>query len=610
MNQQIKETRELKRAITTEVVTSALDIDFRKFYKLYLIDTTTEQCKGLSVAAAIICNAAEYMQNNSISTKKSWFFELLAEIVDMMGVKYIPLHPRRLREKIVKKLEGESIENIIFLPRAGNQNRRIEGGQELEAWLYYLRSAPQNFTNALIIRKIKMQCQLLGRLVPSDSWFNERLAEKEVQFLTADGRFGNKGRLGNKYRGYNMLENALFAGDAWQMDGTRVNMIDHKSEGGKQAFLYIVAVRDVHSGACLGVCFSTTEDRWMYINALRMAALKVGYLPCQLVHDKFPGHNTDEWQNITERLLRNGVKVTVSTAATGKAQQERWFGTLQTCFMAQSNYYYGEGIQSRRLYAHRTGDFVKEQRRIAKAEGWDFSRSCDEALRVLEAYNNTPLSHYSRKRKNVTESPEQLHDMSEKPNVIKSALHKVVTLQCFGNSKILQIRGGGRLVTEIYGTEHIFEISEFHIISTMKAVRIAYDLEDLSQVEMFDVATDKWLGTAKATERIQLFGANPEYDKLGQSKKRLATLEQSRREAMSSKIQNADEGHLALLMNGQVDKGIAEQAETDFFLHTYDEKAARRELPSGEGLENRGLNGQLSDENDDDNFNVDVRAMY
>jgi hypothetical protein len=562
-----QETKISRKEIVNRVVMAAIKDDYRKYYALYAIDNP-KQCSGLSISAAIVDNAKSFIDRENVNPKKFWFFEILAEIIEEMSIKYLPYHPRRLREKITQRIEGKEIQEVISLPRAGNQNRALEGSEEIEAWTLYLRNSGKNFTNAFIERKVKLVCELTGKKCPSESWFAQRLASKEVQYLTSDGRFGAKGRLGNKHRGYNLIAAPLFAGDAWQIDGTRSNLIPFKMSDGKEVYLYKIAVRDVYSGQCLGVCFGIVENGLSVIDALRMAAMNAGYLPNHIIHDKFPGHNAQEWKLVAERLTKVGVKITTTATATGKAQQERWFGTLQTVFMQGSAYYYGEGIQSRRLYAHRSGEQLKKQKTLAKQQGWDFSTACEEMQKVIEAYNNTPFSEYSRKFKNVTASPRQLHDQSDKPNAIFITHHSITTLQILGYSKELTIKGGGRLETEILGAKFYYNIDDFLIISKYDKVRIAYDLDKLDSVEVFDLDNDRWLCTAKEDKPIQIFGATPQYGELQKSKTRLKNLEILKRETLAAKMTPAEETVVLLEGGAWASKDRLQEAENSFYALT------------------------------------------
>lgn len=83
----------------------------------------------------------------------------------------------------------------------------------------------------------------------------------------------------------------------------------------------------------LGYSFDYVENSLGWLSAVRMAIQRVGHLPHRLVTDKFPGHNTEEISNFLKLIEKQGTTVIFTSAATGKARLERWFGTLQTVFM-------------------------------------------------------------------------------------------------------------------------------------------------------------------------------------------------------------------------------------------------------------------------------------
>jgi hypothetical protein len=514
--------------------------------------------------------------NENINPCKHQFFKDVAQIVKENEVSYLPQNHRRLREKILPLLGNHKTDtfalnevqhtmknaaSVIKLPRLGNQNAVKHDDKTIIAWILILRKSGNNYTNALIIRKIQQMCELVGKTIPSTSWFEAYLAKQETKVLTAD-RWGSKGRKGNILRGYNPTQNALFAGDAWQMDGSRVNMVSWKGEDGKEHFLYVVVVRDIHSGSILGASFGEVEDRWMYINALKMAAIKTGYVPYELILDKFPGHNTDEFRHVEDRLKREGVKVTYTSRATGKAQIERWFGTLQTVFMMQSQYYYGEGIQSSRAYAHKSVEALKKTKQVAKANGWNFDKAVQETEMVLEAYNATPLSTYSRKHQNVAQSPMQLHDQSDKTNVTKLDIWK--PLKLFGLCKTLAIRNN-QLRTEIYKQEYLYRIEDAYTILHYKEVSMYYDVNDLREVVVMDKEGHKYLCTAKIQERAMIYGKDADWSILAKHKAHIKTIEAAKQTAFKEKTEAAtDMGEVDILMAGYVPKHLSEAAETAY----------------------------------------------
>ena len=333
-----------------------------------------ELAEAASVLQAIVC----IIRANEVNLKKNDFFMTVANAVSSLEVRYLPTNWRRLKEKILEAISVQNITEVITAPRLGNTNASKNFEGVIPAMVFAMRATGYNFSNAHIIRRISLVCELTERKAPSKSWFEALLAKQETKMLTST-RFGANGRKAQTFKSYNPVAGAVFAGDCWQMDGTRVNMVDWQEEG-KSKFLYVVAVRDVFSGACIGVSFGYNEDRYMYQNALKMAVQKAGYLPYNLILDKFPGHNTQEWETIVTKLENRGVQVKYTAKATGKAQVERWFGTLQSVFMMQSNFYYGEGIMSKRPFAHRSVETLKAIKKEAKKTSFDIEMGTSKSM--------------------------------------------------------------------------------------------------------------------------------------------------------------------------------------------------------------------------------------
>ena len=85
-----------------------------------------------------------------------------------------------------------------------------------------MRQMPQNYSNDYIIRKITEMCELTGKKIPSRRWFGQNVFElPATKFLTSK-RFGSS-RKSHIFKSYIPRQNALYAGDCWEMDATRVN---------------------------------------------------------------------------------------------------------------------------------------------------------------------------------------------------------------------------------------------------------------------------------------------------------------------------------------------------------------------------------------------------
>lgn len=518
---------------------------------------------NLAKACAVLEQTVKYIVDKDIDISKNRVFIDLAKLVEFYDVAYLPNNHRRLKEKIMPILQdGESVAGLIDLPRIGNTNSvKYADDDQLIAWVYQLRNSAKNFTNTYIIRKIKTMCVMLEKPVPSDSWFSNILAQDHTAFLTAEGRYGKKGRKSWLYRGYIPTQGALHAGDCWQADGTRVNFIGHKSDDGSEKFLYVIAIRDVHSGDLLGLHLDTKEDRWGYINALRMAVDFTGYLPYELVHDRFPGHQTDEWEAVKEKLQTAGVKVTITSLPNAKSAVERMFGTIQTVFMQDSEYYYGEGIQSRRDYAHRAPEYLYQVRKRANKAGWNFDESWQEMMKVVDRYRNTKLSDYSRKYHDIKLSPRQLHEQSEKPAVIWA--DALLRIELFGLEKPAQIKHSGLIKTEIQRVTYHYQVDDYEVLSQYKDVRLKYDMEDLSTVYIFD-QEENYLCEAREFRAPVLSGPDADYKALGKAKARLKQIEEKRKADLEDKIREA--GEVELLLAGMSDKDEVSNAETEWLM--------------------------------------------
>lgn len=528
---------------------------------------------------------------------------IVANLVNMLEVGYIPTNERRLKEKIDSVLSGMAISDTIRPPRVGNTNAKRIDDPDIVSWIIQMRGMPQNYTNSFIIRKIRSICALSSKPVPSVSWFNNYLATHEVKWVTAPGRFGNKSKHGHIYKGYVPVQNALFAGDCWQIDGTRVNFIPHTQPNGEEKSLYIIAVRDVHSGDVIGVHFDVKEDRWGYVNALKMAVVTTGYLPYELITDRFPGHNTPEWMAIEERIEAMGTKITKSHTATGKAKLERWFSTLQVVFMQNSQYYYGEGVQSRSIYAHRTAEYLNAAKKQAKKEGWDFDSAWKEAIKIIEAYRNTPLSEYSRKFKTVNETPAQLHEQSDKPHVYQVDYLNQVFL--FGLEKSVQIRSNGIINTEIMRVPYVYVVNDIKVISKYRQVIFNYDLDDLSKVFIYTKTNSGeliYLCEAVEQRAAEMYGPDVNYSTLAKAKSRNKRIEDHRSELIAAAKEQAGE-EFDLLLGGLNEKDKVLSAEEAWLT-----EHAKDWIDHGQPRIVTKLDIEETDEEDMSDF--DIRNMY
>ena len=458
--------------------------------------------------------------------------------------------------------------------------RQFKNNDFIKGRLVELASSQRNYSSAFIYRKLRLISQQNGfDKYPSERWVSNELKSPEIKYLIQQ-RYGANTRFNAHYRGYTPAQSALFAGDAWMVDGTRVNIVDHKGKwtdaNGKrhtgQKFLYIVAVRDVMSGLPIGWEYCYDESAKAVIGALSMAVRNAGYLPYEFIYDRFPGHNTDEWLWTEEQLRIKGVIMTKAHKAEGKANIERWFGTLQSVFMAESDLYYGEGVKSSRSYAHRSKEYVTEMRMWATKNNFNFDDACRETNTIIENYINTPYSHYSRKFKSIDKSPQQLHDESDKPNVYPVDQPQYCFL--FGLRKQVSIRNY-MIQTQIEGATYYYGIDDVDLTEKYTGVKLwnCFDYEDLSTVHLFD--GNNYLGSFNEVPPAQRFGPKKDMRAVGITKKiaekneerrqqRLKDIERRKQASIETDDEDAISPEVGIMQGGNIAKRLYEAAETAF----------------------------------------------
>ncbi len=574
-----KEFIELKNNAIQQQSINPLEELIKAFLNDYQInlphygDCTKQQQTALAKAASFLQACCQYMAANGIESTNTSYFKQANQLLQTFDIKYLPKNYRGFRELLLEACKTTSpITALVKLPRKGNANAAQHiHDEEVASWILNMRFEGKNFTNAHIIRKVKWLCTISDKPVPSDRWIGMQMETANNKFLTAAGRYGMKGKHGQSQRAYTPFANALFAGDCWQVDGSRVNILNFKQKVtindeatgkerkiDKETFISVVAVRDVHSGDILGHSFNLAENRWTYMQALQMAVETAGYLPYEIVFDRFPGHNTPEFISFAEDLRNRGVKITFTHSAEGKAKIERWFGTLQTVFMSDSNYYYGEGIQSMNKYAHRSKEYLKKLRKQANEQGWNWEAACDEANKIIEAYRHTKYSYYSRKFKAIEQTPAQLHQSSEKPNVRLIEPEQYAYL--FGIKRKAKIANMGLIDFEVNGVMFNYRCANYDIVREHEYVLISYLLDDMSSINIYEL-TDRpirrHLGVAEEIPAIVPHGTEA-FKGYGKQQAIIKQLQDFQNQELEYRMAVGFDS-MGLLEQGGVNKNIYEQ---------------------------------------------------
>lgn len=558
----------INRAV--EVQNDIEQLVLRAVYSSFKLFLKFKMSEDEARSAAVIHEASLHVEQNSISFNKSAFFKDLADELALHNMKYLPKTWRVLRDKIKSYSEGVSITELIFAKNIGNQNGSIHANNmQLQSWLDDLGADNRNFSAATIYRKITTICIQSDVKPPSQRWVNSWLSDPQTQFRLHQ-RYGANSRFNHKYRSYTPTQSALYAGDCWDIDGTRVNIIDHKAtiyEKGKRVtknkFLYIIAVRDVMSGLPIGWEYCYEESTDAVINALTTAVSNAGYLPYEIRYDRFPGHNTEDWMWLKNQLRKMGVTMTQTVKAEGKANIERWYGTLQSVFMSESDLYYGEGVKSTRRSAHRSKEYVMKMRNWAQRYSFNFDDACREMDKILNAYASTSFSKWSTKYKKIDKSPAELHNECTHPNTIEISYHQFCYL--FGLRKEVSIRNY-MIQTQIDGATYYYGIDDVEVVEKYTGIKLTncFDIENLDYVHLYDGETH--VGTFERLIPAQQYGPEKDMRAVGKMKaigeKMKAAQKEKRQKYTVLNNHEPATSEVGALLTGRVPKSVYEDAET------------------------------------------------
>ncbi len=515
---------------------------FSKYYSNIDQEHKVKLCKS----AAVVAYTLQYIHDTGYNTKKFQLFDEMAALISEYQLSYIPMNRRRIKEKILLAEAGTPINEIVKMPRIGNANasKYIDDSQ-IEKWIYELASNPKNFSDAYIIRKITELCNIQGRKIPSQETIRQKLVNRETRFLTSVIRHGTGTRAAADYEGTIPIASAPFAGDCWQVDATRINMIGHERTihiDGKTiktvSNLMVCAVIDIYSGCCLGYSFDYAENHAMIANALKMAVTTAGYLPYEIVMDRYPGHNKPEGIALRETLETMGVKITITHKPTSKGVIERWFNTMQQVEMQGSDYYYGEGIKSTHKFAHVSPEYLANIKKKAKQEGYSLHDTIVEYSGMIEVHNARLYSEYSKKYRFLNNSPKLLHDESDKPNV--QFVNSCQINHLFGGKTDLKVPANGILELTFRHLKHYYLIEDYNIIANYPRVCVSYDPENMESVEVYRHVKDStWLihlCTAKQFTPINVYGPQAEFNKLQKIKQHQQKIEAKRLAKLQEKL--------------------------------------------------------------------------
>ncbi len=571
--EQAKQDEQLgKRAALVDQLEDLCDEGYKKYLHLYRgADQRQQRCLGR--AAGVIVVLSEWYKVQGISWKAYEPVKQTAAWVALNGdyfpKKYLPTNPTRLKEKVLAyAVEGVALNEVIALPRTGNDNR---AKHKNEFWwqstALALDTDGSNRTQSAITRKLRQLAEIRGEEAPSESTVRNFL--RSQKFITADKRMDLNNRNLHRYRASMPLKEAMEPDVCWQMDGTRVQLAPHQTKDGLK-FLYIISCRDVYSGAFLGWHYAMAESSHGYRMALKMAVNLTGKVPYELRHDRFPGYNTHEWEHVSRELDKMGVKQTITSVASGKASIERGYYTVQQVFESEHLAYWGQGIRSTTATAHPTEAYRYKVSRELKNAGWDFDAAWMDHCGVMAAYNHTSKARYSRKHANIDQSPWQQYQNAADESKGRN-IDPFEVAELFWATRQEGIRN--RCIRfEVKKTKYRYDLLDREHYSILKKYQhegikltVKYDPADMSKIMLF-APNGEFLDEISNQEGFQTYGPDAEWNKVSEWKEKNKAIDTRRRADLDAYLDQLP-AEAAALFPTKLSKKVSEDAQTQYLLN-------------------------------------------
>jgi len=157
---------------------------------------------------------------------------------------------------------------------------------------------------------------------------------------------------------------ARFAGDLYQIDGTRFNVL-YQDDSGKVSFLCMVVALDVYSKKVVGYSLSATESFANYMASIRMSVKNTKFLPADILTDNFSSSNNVKYKEYVQTLMSLGTSVSKHKPGNpqAKGSVENWFHIFGDMYLKSVKGYLGDGIKCRKKGGKPNSDMIAEARK-------------------------------------------------------------------------------------------------------------------------------------------------------------------------------------------------------------------------------------------------------
>ncbi|HFG0564865.1 Mu transposase C-terminal domain-containing protein [Flavobacterium psychrophilum] len=416
---------------------------------------------------------------------------LTKELIFMRSIHNIQNFRALLRDLRNCLSVGKSIVDVIGYGKAGKKPKKYKTNDFHIAMFMLYMSHPKKYSLRLIAEFINVHCSEENQEPISESWVKHfKYDNNELTTIAYSKRNGAKYANETIYpRGVRL--SVPFPASLWMIDGTPIQFYCWNENRTKILRPCLFVILDAFSRKVVGFDFAPNEDKFMVINALKMAIKNEGHIAGEIISDNFTANKTEEIKLIKEEMVKFGTNWRLCGVGNpqDKAQVERFIGVFQSEECAKYDNYIGEGITSRRDNRP-NAEFLAEKSK-------DILTYNQMKLRVANM-----VTKYNAREKRTRKSPNELYKM---PKGNPKELDCFDTALLFWTRTSNTIRQGTVKIT-VNKVDHYFKIKDHDLCDKLlgKKVYVRYDVEDLSSVMIFDYPKENALAECKAIK-----GFNP-----------------------------------------------------------------------------------------------------
>lgn len=433
----------------------------------------------------LLCSEKKAIDNRIKEAKAKGF-----EVVKEPLMHEIPLESQNYFYKYLNRMEDIGIPKALIHQGKGKPSNNLKLTPLIKDIIVYLKSYG-NPTSATAIHK-DLKAWFQGNPLlknkdkcPDADTVRDFLATAEAKNLTMLSNMGFE-KFEKKILGYLPLERPKHPLTKVSADGYHFQV---KCEGDDSLTMSFVGffIKDNYSDVV--ICDLDDSENFELIGRtfekyLQFTRYK---FPAEFVVDGFTDRQTKHFKNFRTFLETSGVIWNVKSDPKAKAKLERWFGSLQTVSLSQISGYVGEGIKSRRDYAH------PSKQVIIVVTKRDYLKGKNEMKRLLLAavddYNRNAFYDHAN-------APLTIHQ-SKNPKYFKQ-LQPYHSAYFFWDKHEVTISGSMIVVRKEQKKWFYREAEEFDFtLKNDTKVDVYHKSEEDSCVHLFETKSNKFLYTVQ-----------------------------------------------------------------------------------------------------------------